>query len=82
MQQTTAPDDPIVPPTTPVPFGGEDLAIAPISVRISTAVKMTGLGRSKIYELIRDGALDTIKIGSATLIPVASLHCLLKKNRR
>lgn len=57
-------------------------AIAPISVRIATAVRMTGIGRSKIYELIQEGAIDIVKIGSSTLIPVASLERLLERNRR
>ena len=56
--------------------------VAPISVRIPTAVRMTGIGRSKLYELIKEGAIDVVKIGSATLIPVASLHRLLERNRR
>lgn len=57
-------------------------SVAPVTVRISTAVKMTGIGRSKLYELIRDGAIDVVKIGSLTLIPVASLHLLIERNRR
>lgn len=64
------------------PQAPEDHMIAPISVRIGTAVRMTGIGRSKLYELIRQGAIDVVKIGSATLIPVASLHRLLERNRR
>lgn len=60
----------------------ESQMIAPISVRIATAVRMTGIGRSKLYELIQEGAIDIVKIGSATLIPVASLHRLLERNRR
>ncbi|WP_343892147.1 helix-turn-helix domain-containing protein, partial [Sphingomonas oligophenolica] len=56
--------------------------VTPISVRISTAVKMTGIGRSKLYELIGEGAIDVVKIGSSTLIRVASLHRLLERNRR
>ena len=60
----------------------ESEIIAPISVRIATAVRMTGIGRSKLYELIQVGAIDIVKIGSATLIPVASLHRLLERNRR
>ncbi|NML90439.1 helix-turn-helix domain-containing protein [Sphingobium sp. TB-6] len=56
--------------------------IAPISVRIATAVRMTGIGRSKLYELIQDGSIEIVKIGSATLIPVASLHRLLERNRQ
>lgn len=65
----------------PVPPSESEM-IAPISVRIATAVKMTGIGRSKLYELIQEGAIDIVKIGSATLIPVASLHRLLERNRR
>jgi excisionase family DNA binding protein len=60
----------------------EDQMVAPISVRIATAVRMTGIGRSKLYELIQEGAIDIVKIGSATLIPIASLHRLLERNRR
>ena len=56
--------------------------IKPLSVRISAAVKMTGIGRSKLYELIQEGAIDIVKIGSSTLIPVASLERLLERNRR
>ncbi|WP_315850613.1 helix-turn-helix domain-containing protein [Sphingobium sp. B2] len=55
---------------------------APLSVRIPVAVKMTGIGRSKLYELIQEGAIDIVKIGSSTLIPVASLEKLLERNRR
>lgn len=56
--------------------------IKPLSVRISVAVKMTGIGRSKLYELIQEGAIDIVKIGSSTLIPVESLERLLERNRR
>ena len=56
--------------------------IKPLSVRISAAVKMTGIGRSKLYELIQEGAIDIVKIGSSTLIPVDSLERLLERNRR
>jgi excisionase family DNA binding protein len=60
----------------------QNYVIAPLSVRISMAVKMTGIGRSKLYELIQEGAIDVVKIGSSTLIPVASLERLLERNRR
>lgn len=60
----------------------EICVISPLSVRISTAVKMTGIGRSKMYELIQEGAIDVVKIGSCTLIPVASLQRLLERGRR
>ena len=57
-------------------------SIEPLTVRIPVAVKLTGIGRSKLYELIQEGEIETIKIGSATLIPVTSLKTLLEKHRR
>lgn len=49
----------------------------PMTVRIKDACKMTGIGRSKLYLLIAEGRIDTVKIGSMTLIPVASHEALL-----
>jgi excisionase family DNA binding protein len=66
---------------TALPANGAN-AIAPLSVRIATAVKITGIGRSKLYELIQAGEIEVVKIGSATLIPFASLQRLLDRNRR
>ncbi|MGK6354365.1 DNA-binding protein [Sphingomonas sp. DT-207] len=50
--------------------------IEPLTVRISTAVRITGLSRSRIYELIPSGDLDTVKVGRATLVQYASLKAL------
>lgn len=50
--------------------------IEPLTVRISTAVRITGLSRSRIYELIQAGDLDTVKVGRATLVQYASLKTL------
>src|SRR3546814_2933568 len=46
--------------------------IEPISVRISAAVKLTGIGRSTLYELIKAGELETVKVGRSTFIRSAS----------
>lgn len=54
----------------------------PLTVRIPAALKMTGIGRSKLYELIQSGDVDVVKIGSATLIPVESLRQLINRYRR
>lgn len=58
-----------------------DPAPAPITVRIKDACRMTGIGRSKLYLLIAEGAIDTIKIGSMTLIRVASLEAFLNSQQ-
>lgn len=50
--------------------------IEPLTVRISTAVRITGLSRSRIYELIQSGDLATVKVGRATLIQYGSLKTL------
>lgn len=51
--------------------------IEPITVRISTAVRITGLSRSRIYELIQSGDLETVKVGRATLVQFQSLKSLV-----
>ncbi len=65
-------------------FGSEpySLPIEPLTVRIQVAVQLTGIGRSKIYELIKARKLDTVKVGASTLITVASLRRLVEKPRR
>lgn len=54
------------------------LPVEPISVRISTAVKLTGIPRSTLYELIRSGEIKTIKIGRSTFIPYRCLKRLVE----
>lgn len=49
----------------------------PLSVRIDTAAKMVGLSRSKIYQLMEEGAIVSIKVGRARLIPIESLRAFL-----
>lgn len=50
--------------------------IEPLTVRVSTAVRITGLSRSRIYELIQSGDLNTVKVGRATLVQYRSLKLL------
>jgi len=49
----------------------------PMTVRVREACRLTGIGRSKLYELIGSGDIPTIKVGSITLIPVAALERFL-----
>ena len=48
--------------------------VEPICVRINDAARMIGIGRTKLYELISCGELETVKIGKATRVTTASLH--------
>lgn len=54
----------------------ERQALEPLTVRIVTAVQLTGISRSRLYELIQSGDLETIKVGRSTLIPFKSLKKL------
>ncbi|GGD39145.1 helix-turn-helix domain-containing protein [Croceicoccus pelagius] len=54
--------------------------VEPICVRVNDAARMIGVGRTKLYELISSGELETVKIGKATRITTASLHQLINRN--
>lgn len=51
----------------------------PLTVRIREACRLTGIGRSKLYELIAAGEIDVIKVGAITLVPVSSLTRFLQR---
>jgi excisionase family DNA binding protein len=57
------------------------LPLEPLTVRIPVAMQLVGIGRSKFYELIASGDIETIKIGRCTLIPTASLRRLIGRAR-
>jgi excisionase family DNA binding protein len=62
----------------------EDAVFRPIAVRIREACRLTGIGRSKLYELIAAGEIEIVNVGTITLIPVDSLRSFveLRKNGR
>ena len=53
----------------------------PFTVRIREACRLTGIGRSKLYELIAAGEIETVKVGTMTLIPTAALQRFLDQRR-
>jgi excisionase family DNA binding protein len=59
---------------------GWEKKLEPLTVRVATAVRITGLSRSRIYELIQSGDLEAVKVGRATLIQYHSLK-VLTQNR-
>jgi len=50
----------------------------PLSVRIKEACRLTGIGRSKLYELIAAGEIEIVKVGAITLVPISSLKRFLE----
>lgn len=63
------------------PAGDARPAPEPISVRIPVAISMTGLSRSRLYEMIKAGELSIAKDGSSTLIMVDSLRRAIERRR-
>ena len=59
----------------------QETASEPITVRIRRAVELTGIGRSKMYELIAAGEIDVVKVGSSTLVIFASLKAFVDRRR-
>jgi excisionase family DNA binding protein len=51
----------------------------PLTVRIREACRLTGIGRSKLYELIAAGEIEIVKVGTITLVPVDSLAKFLQR---
>jgi excisionase family DNA binding protein len=49
----------------------------PLALSVNAASKASGIGRTTIFGLIRDGRLPAVKLGSRTLIRVADLETLL-----
>ena len=52
-----------------------------ISVKVPEAVRLTGLSRSRLYELMRSGDIQFAKVGSSTLILVESLRAFIFARR-
>jgi excisionase family DNA binding protein len=50
-----------------------------LTCTIAEACEATGLGRTKLYELIGQGCLETTTIGRRRLVLVRSLFALLSK---
>jgi excisionase family DNA binding protein len=47
-------------------------------ISVAEACGVTRLGRTKLNELIRNGTLDSVKVGQRRLIKVASINRLLE----
>ena len=50
----------------------------PLAYSVSDACRVTSIGRTRIYELIKEGRLEARKIGQRTVIPASSLRALIE----
>jgi hypothetical protein len=56
-------------------------AAEPIAVRVRDAGRITGLSRSRLYELMRSGDNEFVKIGASTPIPYDGLSSFIERRR-
>ena len=55
--------------------------IDPILLTPTEAARALGIGRSKLYELLQDGALESVHIGACRCIPTDALTDLVSRLR-
>lgn len=56
-------------------------AVSPLLLRPREAAVALGIGRSKLFELLAEGRLESIKLGSCRLIPRESLEAFVARER-
>jgi excisionase family DNA binding protein len=55
---------------------------SPLCVRTDRAMAMLGIGRTKLYELMATGELETISIGRRRLVLLASIDAFVERLRQ
>ena len=63
--------------TNPVLRESQPLELKPLTVTVATACKITGLGNTTVWGLVRDQKLEAVRIGRRTLIIYRSLEALV-----
>jgi excisionase family DNA binding protein len=56
-----------------------DASAQPLVVSIAEACALLRVSKWSLYQLIRSGKLETVKIGSRRVVPVSALYELLTK---
>jgi len=51
-------------------------------LRPEEAAEVLGLGRSKVYELIGAGAIESVRIGGCRRVPTAALEAFIEELRQ
>jgi excisionase family DNA binding protein len=54
---------------------------SPLLLTVERAAERLELSRTKVYELIADGELESIKIGGSRRVPAAALHDYVERLR-
>jgi excisionase family DNA binding protein len=49
----------------------------PVTISVPTALKLSGLGRTKLYELLASKKIRSVRVGARRLVDFASLKAFL-----
>ena len=55
---------------------------AKMMYRVPEAAEITGIGRSKLYELMSEGEIESVKCGGLRLIPADALDAFVARLRQ
>jgi excisionase family DNA binding protein len=55
--------------------------IEPLLLRVDEAAEALAISRTKVYELMASGELESVKLGRARRVPTEALRDFLHKNR-
>jgi len=58
-----------------------ELDVVPLAYRIRVAEKVSGVSKSKLYQLAKDGKLKLTRVGGRTLVPHDELVRLINEGR-
>lgn len=59
-----------------------DAPIQPLLVTLPEAAALLAVGRTKLYELVSDGRLPTVRLGRRRLVPASALVALVEELQR
>ena len=60
----------------------QDTQIEKLLLRPMEAARLLSISRSKIYELISEGVIESVRIGRSVRVPVQALHSFIACNCR
>lgn len=57
--------------------GTGDSVMQALSTTVRGAAGLIGIGRTKVYDLINEGKLDSVKVGGRRLVKIESIRALV-----
>jgi excisionase family DNA binding protein len=54
--------------------------IEPFAANVATSLKLTGIGRTTLYKLIKEKRIRTYRVGARRLVDLASLRAFIESH--